>query len=391
MFISIVIPCLNESETIQKCIAAAKDGILSSGVQGEIIVADNGSTDGSQALSRGAGAIVVDVMEKGYGNALRAGIEAASGDFIVMGDADASYDFREVPRFARVAEKGFDLVMGCRMPSGGGIIAPGAMPWKNRYIGNPVLSLIGRVLFQAPITDFHCGLRGFTKDAYRRMQLNTGGMEFASEMVIKATLHGMRIAEVPITLHKDGRSRPPHLKPWRDGWRHLRFMLLFSPTWLFLMPGTVLTLLGVFFFIPLCFTPIPIGSAYLDTNSLMLFGLQVLLGLQLCSFGVFARTFAIVDGFLPTSNRLRFFFRLFSLEKGLILGGLMLLGGFGLIASAFLWWRSVGYGALPYADSIRLVAPGIFLTTAGVQVIFSSFLLSILGIQRKLSSLFDND
>ncbi|MFT3829752.1 MAG: glycosyltransferase family 2 protein [Opitutaceae bacterium] len=391
MKITIVMPCLNEAETLKRCIDAAREGIKQTGLEGEILVADNGSTDGSQAIGERNGARVVNVTEKGYGNALRGGIEASTGDFIVMGDADASYDFANIVPFVEEANKGADLVMGCRMPRGGGTIMPGAMPWKNRYIGNPSLSLIGRILFKTPITDFHCGLRGFTKEAYRRMGLSTTGMEFASEMVIKASLQKMKIAEVPVTLHKDGRSRPPHLKPWRDGWRHLRFMLLFSPTWLFLKPGAALTLLGLLFFIPLCFTPIPIGSAYLDTNSLMLFGLLVLVGLQLCSFGIFARTFAVVDGFLPKSERLKFFFSLFNLEKGLTLGALIMLGGLGLIASAFLWWRSVGYGALPYADSIRLVAPGIFLTTAGVQVVFSSFLLSILGIQRKLSSFFNND
>jgi hypothetical protein len=288
-------------------------------------------------------------------------------------------------------KKGADLVMGCRMPRGGGTIMPGAMPWKNRHIGNPCLSLIGRFLFSTPITDFHCGLRGFTKDAYRRMMLNTAGMEFASEMVIKASLQKMKIMEVPITLHKDGRSRPPHLKPWRDGWRHLRFMLLFSPTWLFLVPGATLTLLGLIIFIPLCFCPIRIANVYLDTNSLMLSGLLVLIGLQLCSFGIFARTFAVVDGFLPKGERLKRFFSLFNLEKGLICGGVLFIGGLGLITSAILWWRNVSFGTLPYADSMRLVAPGIFLTAAGIQVIFSSFLLSILGIQRKLSTFFVNE
>lgn len=391
MRIAIVIPCLNEAETLRRCIDAAKEGIKKTGLEGEIVVADNGSTDGSQAIGQENGARVVTVKEKGYGSALRGGIEAATGDFIIMGDADASYDFANIITFVEAARKGADLVMGCRMPRGGGTIMPGAMPWKNRHIGNPSLSLIGRVLFNTPVTDFHCGLRGFTKDAYRRMDLNTTGMEFASEMVIKASLQKMKIAEVPITLHKDGRSRPPHLKPWRDGWRHLRFMLLFSPTWLFLVPGAALTILGLLFFVPLCFTPIRIANAYLDTNSLMLSGLLVLVGLQLCSFGIFARTFAVVDGFLPKSERLKFFFSLFNLEKGLALGALVVLGGLGLITSAILWWRSVGYGALPYAESMRLVAPGIFLTAAGVQIVFSSFLLSILGIQRKLSSFFNND
>lgn len=391
MKITIVMPCLNEAETLKRCIDAAKEGLAKTGLEGEVLVADNGSTDGSQEIGTKNGARVVNVKEKGYGNALRGGIEAATGDFIIMGDADASYDFANIVPFVEAAKAGAELVMGCRMPRGGGTIMPGAMPWKNRHIGNPSLSFIGRLLFSTPITDFHCGLRGFTKDAYRKMRLNTTGMEFASEMVIKASLQKMRIAEVPITLHKDGRSRPPHLKPWRDGWRHLRFMLLFSPTWLFLIPGSVLALLGLALFIPLCFTPIRIGSAYLDTNSLLVAGLLTLVGLQLCSFGVFARTFAVVDGFLPKSERLKKFYNSFNLEKGLIAGGLMSVAGLGLILSAVLWWERVDFGALPYADSIRLVAPGIFLTAAGVQVMFSSFLLSILGIQRKLSTFFDSE
>lgn len=391
MRISIVIPCLNEAETIARCITAAQRGLEASGHPGEVIVADNGSTDGSQSIAGKLGARVVDIAEKGYGSALRGGILAATGDFIVMGDADASYDFEEVPKFARRATEGFHLVMGCRMPRGGGTIMPGAMPWKNRWIGNPILSSIGRILFRTPVNDFHCGLRGFTRAAFDQMDLKTTGMEFASEMVIKASLLKLRMSEVPITLHKDGRSRPPHLKPWRDGWRHLRFMLLFSPTWLFLLPGMLSATVGLLLFVPLCFRPIRVWGAYLDTNSLMLSGLLLLIGLQLCTFGIFARTFAVVDGFLPKNQRLKFFFSVFNLEKGLILGLCLVIGGLGMIGSAFLWWRSVSFGALPYAESIRLVAPGIFLTAAGLQIIFSSFLLSILGIQRRLSAFFAHD
>lgn len=391
MNVSIVIPCLNEAETLKKCIDWAKEGLSKAGVSGEIIVADNGSTDGSQKIASDNGARVVPVSEKGYGNALRGGIEAAKGSFIIMGDADASYDFSNIAPFIAKAKEGAELVMGCRMPWGGGTIGPGAMPWKNRYIGNPSLSLIGRILFRTPITDFHCGLRGFTKEAYQRMRLNTAGMEFASEMVIKASLLKMRIAEVPITLHKDGRSRPPHLRPWRDGWRHLRFMLLFSPTWLFSLPGALLSLLGLFLFVPLCFQPLKLGSVYLDTNSLLLSGLFILAGIQLVSFGLFARTFAVVDGFLPKNAKLKSFYSVFSLEKGLVIGGLLVLGGALLIASTLLWWQSVGFGALPYSESLRRVVPGIFLSAIGIQIISTSFLLSILGIQRKLNAFFGTE
>jgi glycosyltransferase involved in cell wall biosynthesis len=391
MRISVVIPCLNEAETLATCIKAAFSGIAAAQVDGEVIVADNGSTDGSQDIARALGAKVIPVPERGYGSALRGGIAAAVGEFIIMGDADASYDFGEIPRFAAIAASGYDLVMGCRFPRGGGTLMPGAMPWKNRWIGNPILSFIGRLLFRTKVADFHCGLRGFSRSAYDRMGLNTTGMEFASEMVIKAALLKMKIADVPITLHKDGRSRPPHLKPWRDGWRHLRFMLLFSPTWLFFVPGGLLLLLGMTLFSYLSFSPIRFFKASLDTNSLLVSGLLVLIGLQLCSFGLFARTFAVVDGFLPKSSRLKFFFRIFDLEKGLILGGILMLFGLYLILAAFFWWRSVDYGALPYADSIRMVAPGIFFTAAGVQVIFSCFLLSMLGIQRKLVAFFGDE
>jgi glycosyltransferase involved in cell wall biosynthesis len=243
--ITIVMPCLNEAETLAVCIQKAQSGIARAGVTGEVLIADNGSTDGSIQIAESLGARVEHVREKGYGNALRGGIQAARGRWILMGDSDDSYDFSNIGGFITKLREGSELVMGCRLPSGGGTIVPGAMPWKNRWIGNPILSSIGRLFFRTPIHDFHCGMRGFSADAYRKMDLKTTGMEFASEMVMKATLKGLRVAEVPITLHPDGRSRPPHLKPWRDGWRHLRFMLIYSPKWLFLMPGVVLFVLGL--------------------------------------------------------------------------------------------------------------------------------------------------
>src|SRR5271154_6215877 len=245
--LTILMPCLNEAETLARCIEKAKLGIQKSGVRGEILVADNGSTDGSQAIAEKHGVRVVAIREKGYGSALIGGTRAAAGKWILMGDADDSYDFSQADRFVKKFQEDFELVMGCRLPVGGGTISPGAMPWKNRWIGNPVLSFIGRLFFKCPAHDFHAGLRGYTKTAFEKMDLQTTGMEFASEMVIKSTLKGLKISEVPITLHKDGRSRPPHLKPWRDGWRHLRFMLLFSPRWLFLVPGLLLSALGFIF------------------------------------------------------------------------------------------------------------------------------------------------
>src|SRR5271170_4113053 len=273
-------PCLNEAETLARCIGKAKIGIQKSGVRGEILIADNGSTDGSQAIAEKSGARVVAVTEKGYGSALIGGTRAALGKWILMGDADDSYDFSEADRFVKKFQEGFELVMGCRLPVGGGTISPGAMPWKNRWIGNPALSFIGRLFFKSPAHDFHAGLRGFTKEAFEKMDLQTTGMEFASEMVIKSTLKGLKISEVQITLHKDGRSRPPHLKPWRDGWRHLRFMLLFSPRWLFLMPGIFLSLLGVVFAAPLSFANFRLGAVEFNVGTLAVACMTVIVGFQ---------------------------------------------------------------------------------------------------------------
>src|SRR5580658_11117625 len=266
--LTILMPCLNEAETLARCVEKAKAGLEKAKVRGEILVADNGSTDGSQAIAEKHGARVVTVPEKGYGSALIGGTRAAAGKWILMGDADNSYDFSEADRFVKKFQEGYELVMGCRLPSGGGTILPGAMPWKNRWLGNPVLTFIGRLFFKCPAHDFHSGLRGFTKEAFEKLDLQTTGMEFASEMVIKATLKKMRITEVPVTLSKDGRSRSPHLKPWRDGWRHLRFMLLFSPRWLFLMPGIFLSLLGIILAARLSLGDFQIGGLLLNVGTL---------------------------------------------------------------------------------------------------------------------------
>src|SRR5271170_716897 len=297
-------PCLNEAETLACCIEKAKLGIQKSGVCGEILIADNGSTDGSQAIAEKSGARVVAVREKGYGSALLGGVRAASGKWILMGDADDSYDFSEADRFVKKFREGFELVMGCRLPVGGGKISPGSMPWKNRWLGNPTLSFIGRLFFKCPAHDFHCGLRGFTKAAFGKMDLKTTGMEFASEMVIKSTFRQLKIAEVPITLHKDGRSRPPHLKPWRDGWRHLRFMLLFSPQWLFLAPGIFLSLLGVVLAAPLSFGDFQAGAIQFNVGTLAVAGMTVIIGFQLIAFAFFTKVFAIAEGLLPDDPKL---------------------------------------------------------------------------------------
>jgi glycosyltransferase involved in cell wall biosynthesis len=382
MELTIVMPCLNEAETLTTCIQKARFGIEGAGVSGEVLVADNGSTDGSVAIAEKAGARVVQVKNKGYGSALRGGIEAARGRWVIMGDADDSYDFSQIEGFVEKFREGYDLVMGCRLPAGGGTIAPGAMPWKNRWIGNPTLSFIGRLFFRCPARDFHCGLRGFTADGYRKMELKTTGMEFASEMVIKSTLKSLRIAEVPITLHPDGRSRPPHLKPWRDGWRHLRFMLLFSPRWLFIWPGLTLFLVGLGLAVPLAISPIAIGRVHFDTNTLLMSSMMTIVGLQILFFGVFTKLYSVARGLLPENRQLRKLLRLFSLERGIVAGLILIAGGLGFLAEAILAWRSVGFGHLSYPDSLRLVIPSVTCMTLGVQIIFSSFFLSILELKH---------
>src|SRR5208282_5805300 len=293
------IPCLNEAETLARCIEKARLGIQRAGARGEIIVADNGSADGSQAIAKNLGVRVVPVKEKGYGSALRGGIRAALGKWVIMADADDSYDFSDLAGFVKKFQEGFELVMGCRLPIGGGTILPGAMPWKNRWLGNPVLSFIGRFFFKCPAHDFHCGLRGFTRAAFEKMDLQTTGMEFASEMVIKSTLKQLKITEVPVTLRPDGRSRPPHLKPWRDGWRHLRFMLLFSPRWLFLVPGLLLVVLGVAVSAALSCKTFHIGTVVFDVGTLVVACMTVIIGFQLVAFAFYTKVFAIAEGLLP--------------------------------------------------------------------------------------------
>ncbi len=382
MQLTILMPCLNEAETLARCIEKAKIGIQKSGVRGEILIADNGSTDGSQAIAEKLGARVVAVKAKGYGNALRGGIEAALGEWILMGDADDSYDFSEADRFVEKFKNGDELIMGCRLPVGGGTIMPGAMPWKNRWIGNPVLTTIGRVFFKCPAHDFHSGLRGFTKTAYYQMELQTTGMEFASEMAIKGTLKKLKISEVPITLHKDGRSRPPHLKPWRDGWRHLRFMLIFSPRWLFLVPGLLLSTLGFIFAAALSFQDIKIGSVLLNVGTLVVACMTVIVGFQLVAFAFFTKVFAIAEGLLPDDPKLSRVFKTFTLEKGLVFGLLVLLGGIGLLARAVWIWQQKDFGMLPSTEeNLRRLIPAATLVVLGIQAIFSSFFMSALGLK----------
>ena len=379
--LTIVMPCLNEAETLVACIEKARRGIEAAGVTGEVLIADNGSTDGSIELAEKHGARVVRVSEKGYGNALRGGIAAARGRWLLMGDADDSYDFSQAPRFVEKLREGDDLVMGCRMPRGGGTIMPGAMPWKNRWIGNPVLTFIGKLFFRTPVQDFHCGLRAFSRAAYDRMQLQTTGMEFASEMVMKSSILGMKASQVPITLHKDGRSRPPHLKPWRDGWRHLRFMLIYSPRWLFLIPGLTLVGLGTVVALTIFLGTRHIGGVQLDVGTLLVACMTVIIGVQLTAFAFFAKVFAIGENLLPDSPRFRGLFRRFTLERGVVAGTSLLLGGTGLLSWSLWLWGSAGFGHLDYAENLRRLIGATTLLILGVQIIFSSFFMSVLGLK----------
>ena len=380
--LTILMPCLNEAETLARCIAKAKVGLQRAGVPGEILIADNGSTDGSQAIAEQAGVRLVPVKEKGYGAALMGGVRAAAGRWIIMGDADDSYDFSDVTGFVKKFQAGDELVMGCRLPAGGGTITPGAMPWKNRWIGNPILSFIGRLFFRCPAHDFHSGLRGFTRAAFEKMDLQTTGMEFASEMVIKSTLKGLKISEVPVTLHKDGRSRPPHLKPWRDGWRHLRFMLLFSPRWLFLVPGLALSLLGFVFAAALACGNFQLGQIEFNVGTLIVAGMTLIVGFQLVAFAFFTKVFAIAEGLLPDDPKLARIFRVFTLEKGIVISLVVLLVGVVWLARSVWIWHSAHFGLLPsMEENLRRLIPATTLVVLGIQGIFSSFFLSALGLK----------
>ncbi|MGL4401392.1 MAG: glycosyltransferase family 2 protein [Luteolibacter sp.] len=381
--LSVVMPCLDEAETLAVCIRKAFDGMRVAGISGEVIVADNGSTDGSQVIAEKEGARVVPVAAKGYGNALRGGIKAAEGKWIVMGDADDSYDFSVIHPFVEKLREGWELVMGCRFPVGGGTVMPKAMPWKHRWIGNPALSFIGRLFFHCPANDFHCGLRAFTKEGFERIDLRTTGMEFASELLIKSTLHGLRITEVPITLYPDGRSRAPHLRSWRDGWRHLRFMLLFSPRWLFLIPGFAMTSVGMVGFIPLAIGSVALGRVTLDVGTLMGCSLLLLVGFQLICFAVFTRVFVVAEGLLPPNRNLKRLIDAISLEWGLLFGLALSAIGASMFGIAVWDWYQTGFGRLPLGDNLRRIIPASTLVTLGIQILFGSFFIGVLGLKTR--------
>ncbi|NGZ97193.1 MAG: dolichol-P-glucose synthetase [Nitrospira sp. WS110] len=380
---SIVMPCLNEAETIGTCIQKAQEFLHQYKVVGEIVVADNGSTDGSQEIATLMGARVVHVKAKGYGNALMGGITAARGRYVIMGDADDSYDFLDLSRFVERLRAGHDLVMGCRLPWGGGTIKPGAMPFLHRWWGNPMFTVMARRWFGAPINDVYCGLRGFSKALFQRLNLRCTGMEFATEMIIKSSLYREKIAEVPITLHPDGRTtHPPHLKTYRDGWRTLRFFLMYSPRWLFVIPGTILIFLGMLGY-AVAMPGLRIHGVTFDAHTLLFASLAILCGYQAVLFAIFSKTFAVSEGLMPEDPKLAQFFKIMYLERGLILSGAGLLLGLGLLLAAVQDWRLADFGQLDYAKTMRLVVPGATITALSFQTILSSFFVSILGMRRR--------
>jgi len=381
--LTVVMPCLDEADTVEICVSKARAAMQAHGIEGEIVVADNGSTDGSREIAERAGARVLPVAARGYGNALMAGINAARGRFVIMGDSDDSYDFGDIPRFLHRLREGFDLVQGCRLPAGGGRVLPGAMPWSHRWIGNPLFSILVRTFFNAPIHDAYCGLRGFSKDLYTRLNLRCTGMEFAIEMLVKASLMNARTAEVPITLHPDGRvSHPPHLRTYRDGWRTLRFLLMYSPRWLFLLPGMLMILVGSLGY-AVALPGARILGVRFDAHTLLVASLCVLLGYQSVLFALFTKTFAISEGLHPGSPRLEALFRCVTLERGLIAAALLMTAGVALIAGAADQWRVRGFGDLDYAATMRWVIPGVTATALGFQTILAGFFISILRMARR--------
>jgi glycosyltransferase involved in cell wall biosynthesis len=377
--LTVLMPCLNEAETLARCIEKARRYLSRSGIDGEVIVADNGSTDGSQRIARENGASVVDVPTKGYGSALMAGIRAARSPYVIMGDSDDSYDFSELDPFVQKLREGNDLVMGNRFKGG---IRPGAMPALHRYLGNPVLTTIGRVFFKSPCGDFHCGLRGFSRDAILDLDLQAPGMEFASEMVVKATLKGLNITEVPTTLSPDGRSRPPHLRSWRDGWRHLRFLLLFSPKWLFLYPGLFLFISGLLLSAWLLPGPRQVGAITLDIHSLLYTAMAIVVGVQSMQFWAFANAHGMHEGILPPNAALHRLLSVATVERGLITAAILLVIGLVLGVLAVSSWSNAAFGLLDPTLTMRLAIPSAVCIVLAFEIAYGAFVLNVLSIRE---------
>ncbi len=378
--VTVVMPCLNEAETLATCIEKILETFRSYNIKGEIVVADNGSTDGSQKIAMDLGARVIPVARRGYGAALQGGVAAASSPYIIMGDADDSYDFREIPRFIEALRKGHDFVMGCRFPAGGGEIKPKAMPFLHRYLGTPVLTFLGQLFFNHKFKDVNCGMRGFTKKAFEGMALQSEGMEFASEMVARAAMLDLKSCEVPVTLHPDGRSRPPHLRTWRDGWRHLKFMLLLCPRWLYQMPGLALSLVGGIMTLILTITPLSIQGITLDIHTLMVFQMILFLGLQILLFGHLASYYAEQNHLIPPSRQKLW---INPVESGVLWGALfIILGASGLIYT-FNLWEDAGFGSLETSQTLRLFSLSIFGMILGLELVFVGFLFGLFDLMGK--------
>ncbi|WP_375449823.1 glycosyltransferase family 2 protein [uncultured Devosia sp.] len=375
--LTILMPCLNEAETLAICIGKARSFLARTGISGEIIIADNGSTDGSQAIATNGGARVVPVAQIGYGSALAGGIAAARGRFIIMADADDSYDFANLDAFMLALRDGADLVMGNRFAGG---IAPGAMPWHHRLIGNPALSFVGRLFFRTPVNDFHCGLRGFSRAAILALNLRTSGMEFASEMVVKATLANLDMREVPVVLGKDGRSRAPHLRSFRDGWRHLRFLLLFSPRWLFLYPGIALMLVGLVVGAILLNGPVAVGSVVLGIHTFLVAALCIIVGLQSISFAIIGRRFASRYGFIPPSGTYGRILEALTLERILLLAAVLMLAGIVALFWGLGQWAERGFGDLDPRTTLRAAIVALTALVCGLQLMMSGFMSSMINI-----------
>jgi glycosyl transferase family 2 len=380
--VSVVMPCLNEADTLAVCIRKCFSALNAAGIVGEVIVADNGSSDGSKEIAQSLGARMVDVSPRGYGRALRGGIAAARGRYIIIGDADDSYDFLEIPKFVERLRAGYDLAQGCRLPSGGGTIRDGAMPLLHRWWGNPMFSAMVRSMFWAPIHDVYCGMRGFRKDVFDQLDMRSSGMEFATEMIIKSSIRNVRIAEVPITLHPDGRkAHAPHLKTFRDGWRTMRFILMCSPRWLFLYPGVCLAALGAIGY-GVAMPGLTIGGVRFDAHTLLVSTLAIVVGEQSIIFAVCAKTVAMAEGLLPPNRRMERFYRVATVERGLIASFVAIALGVVMLGAAVNTWRIHDFGNLDYAKTMRIVVPGVMLTAVGVQTLLASFLIGIMRTAR---------